>query len=162
MQGLILLNKPKGITSYGVVSAIKRLTGEKRVGHTGTLDPMATGVLPVLIGRATALSSYMLDADKRYIAKVKLGIITDTEDITGTVIEQRKVNVSAQQLLETLDKFIGVQLQRPPMYSALKKSGVPMYKLARKGESVDIPERQITVHSITLTEPLDSEGNFTV
>lgn len=162
MQGLILLNKPKGITSYGVVSAIKRLTGEKRVGHTGTLDPMATGVLPVLIGRATALSCYMLDADKKYIASVKLGIITDTEDITGAVMEQRNVDISAEQLSATLDKFIGVQMQKPPMYSALKKNGVPMYKLARKGEKLDIPEREINIYSLDLVRPLDSEGNFSI
>lgn len=162
MQGLILLNKPKGITSYGVVSAIKRLTGEKRVGHTGTLDPMATGVLPVLIGRATALSSYMLDADKRYIASVKLGITTDTEDITGTVIEEKTVDITSEQLYEVLNEFKGIQMQRPPMYSALKKDGIPMYKLARNGEIIDIPEREIEVYSLDLVKPLDSEGNFTV
>lgn len=162
MQGLILLNKPKGITSYGVVSVIKRLTREKRVGHTGTLDPMATGVLPVLIGRATALSSYMLDADKKYIASVKLGITTDTEDITGTVIEKRSVDVTKEQLSEVLEKFIGIQMQKPPMYSALKKDGIPMYKLARKGETVDIPERKINVYSLDLVKPLDSEGNFSI
>ena len=158
MQGLILLNKPKGITSYGVVSAIKRLTGEKRVGHTGTLDPMATGVLPVLIGRATALSSYMLDADKRYIASVKLGITTDTEDITGTVIEEKTVDITSEQLYEVLNEFKGIQMQRPPMYSALKKDGIPMYKLARNGEIIDIPEREIEVYSLDLVKPLDSEG----
>ena len=103
MQGLILLNKPKGMTSFSAVSAIKRLAGEKRVGHTGTLDPMATGVLPILIGRATTLSSLMLDADKRYIAEVKLGVTTDTDDITGNIICQRPVSVTKEQLIAAIE-----------------------------------------------------------
>ena len=130
MQGLILLDKTKDITSFGAVARIKHLCGEKRVGHTGTLDPLATGVLPVLIGKATALSGYMLDADKRYIATVKLGVTTDTEDITGEVIEEREVSVTQDRLEKTLQKFVGKLMQRPPMYSALKKDGIPMYERA--------------------------------
>ena len=98
MQGLLLLNKPEGITSFSAVSRVKRVASEKRVGHTGTLDPMATGVLPVLLGRATALSSLMLDADKRYIAEIKLGITTDTCDITGEVLEERVVDVTQSDI----------------------------------------------------------------
>ncbi len=160
MQGLILLDKSKDITSFGAVSRIKHLCGEKRIGHTGTLDPLATGVLPVLLGKATAFSSYMLDADKKYIATVKLGIATDTEDITGSIISEREVNVTKEQIETVLKKFTGKQMQRPPMYSALKKDGIPMYERARRGEKIDIPEREITVYSLKIVEPLDSEKTF--
>ncbi len=160
MQGLILLDKIKDITSFGAVARIKHLCGEKRVGHTGTLDPLATGVLPVLIGKSTALSSYMLDADKKYIAQVKLGTTTDTEDITGKVLSEREVSVTQEQLEKTLERFAGKLMQRPPMYSALKKDGVPMYERARRGEKIDIPEREITVYSLKLLKPLDSDNTF--
>ena len=124
MQGLLLINKPSGITSFSAVSRVKRISGQKRVGHTGTLDPMATGVLPVLLGRATALSSLMLDADKRYIAEIKLGLTTDTEDITGKVLTEKGVEISPEKLKEALLHFTGKIRQRPPLYSALKKDGV--------------------------------------
>lgn len=107
MQGLILLNKPAGITSAGAVARIRRITGEKRVGHTGTLDPMATGVLPVLLGRATALSGLMLDADKRYTAGIKLGVATDTEDITGSIVSEKPVTVTAAETEAALKAFTG-------------------------------------------------------
>ncbi len=162
MQGLLLLNKPKGITSFSAVSAVKRNAGQRRVGHTGTLDPMATGVLPVLLGRATALSSLMLDADKRYIAKIKLGITTDTEDITGNVLSENKVNITTKDLTEALEHFVGKIKQKPPMYSALKKDGVRLYDLARKGQVVDIPERQIEVFSLKMLSNLDGENCFSV
>jgi len=160
MQGLILLDKTKDITSFGAVARIKHLCGEKRVGHTGTLDPLATGVLPVLIGKATALSGYMLDADKKYIATVKLGVTTDTEDITGEVIEEREVSVTQDRLEKTLQKFVGKLMQRPPMYSALKKDGIPMYERARRGEKIDIPEREITVYSLKVLESLSADNTF--
>lgn len=162
MQGLILLNKPKGITSFSAVSRIKRLACEKRVGHTGTLDPMATGVLPVLLGRATALSSLMLDADKRYIAKIKLGITTDTDDITGEILTESNVDVTNAQIKNALNNYIGVINQTPPIYSALKKDGVRLYDLARQGKMVDIPERQVEIYSINLLSPLDSENCFVI
>ncbi len=162
MQGFLLLNKPSGITSFSAVSAIKRLAHEKRVGHTGTLDPMATGVLPIFLGRATSLSSLMLDGDKRYKATVKLGITTDTEDITGTVLLQKEVKVTERELLNALDNFKGKILQTPPMYSALKKDGVRLYELARKGEKVDIPKREIEIFSIDLISSLDSENCFSI
>lgn len=162
MQGLILLNKPENITSFSAVSSIKRLAGEKRVGHTGTLDPMATGVLPILLGRATALSSLLLDADKRYIAGIKLGVTTDTEDITGTFLTENTVNISDDELNGTLEKFVGVIKQRPPMYSALKKDGVRLYSLARKGKTVEISEREIEIFSINLLEPLNKENCFKI
>ena len=107
MQGLLLINKPGGITSFSAVSAVKRAAHEKRVGHTGTLDPMATGVLPIFVGRATALSSLVLAADKKYIAEIKLGVITDTCDITGEVLEERDVSVTQNNVEDILEKFGG-------------------------------------------------------
>ena len=160
MQGLLLLNKPQGKTSYGAVSAVKKISGEKRVGHTGTLDPMATGVLPVLLGRATALASSMLDSDKKYAAGVKLGITTDTEDITGEVISKREVDITPEKICSVLSDFVGIQMQRPPMYSALKRAGVPLYKLAREGKSVEIPEREINVISLNAVDINPDCGEF--
>lgn len=162
MQGLVLLNKPQGITSFGAVARIKRISGEKRVGHTGTLDPMATGVLPILLGRATALSSYLLDADKRYIARVKLGVETNTCDITGEVIATKKVDVTDERLIEIIKSFTGKIKQRPPMFSALKKDGVRLYDLARQGKTVDIPERDVEVFEIKLLQGIDDENEFEI
>ena len=119
MSGLLLLNKPQGITSFGAVAIVKKLTGEKHVGHTGTLDPMATGVLPVLIGRATALSQYLIDANKSYTATIKLGTVTDTCDITGNIISVSDVSVSNSDINAVLSGFTGKQKQIPPMHSAL-------------------------------------------
>lgn len=149
MQGLILIDKPGGITSFGAVARIKRAAHEKRVGHTGTLDPMATGVLPVLLGRATALSSLLLDADKRYTAEIRLGTVTDTDDITGNVLSENAVNVTKEELEDALLRFTGKIKQRPPAYSALKKDGVPMYRLARRGEAPEIPEREVEIFEIS-------------
>ncbi len=148
MQGLILINKPENITSFGVVHKIKKLAGEKRVGHTGTLDPMATGVLPVLVGRATVLSSYLLDADKTYLACIKLGVQTDTYDVTGQVLSTASVNISPRELDHALNSFLGVQYQVPPMFSALKKEGKKLYELARQGLEVDREPRQVQIYSI--------------
>lgn len=162
MQGLLLLDKPEGITSYGAVSAVKRAAGKKRVGHTGTLDPMATGVLPVLIGRATALSGLMTDADKRYKAKIRLGITTSTDDITGEVQRCRDVNIKSEELLTALNRFTGKIMQVPPAYSALKKDGVRMYKLAREGKKTDMPARQVEIFSIELLSDLDGNNEFEI
>ena len=162
MQGLILLDKPMGITSFGAVAKIKRAAHEKRVGHTGTLDPMATGVLPVLLGRATALSGLMLDADKRYTATVRLGVATDTDDITGTVIKNCEVNVTSEQLNNAVSHFTGEIMQRPPAYSALKKDGVRLYTLARMGETVEVPERRVTVFSADAVSYINEKNEFAV
>ncbi len=162
MQGLLLLNKPAGMTSFAAVAALKRLAGEKRVGHTGTLDPMATGVLPVLFGRATALSGLLLEADKRYTAAIRLGLTTDSDDITGRVLVEKPVAVTPEQLTQTLTDFTGTILQRPPAYSAIKKDGVRLYRLAREGKSPEVPARQVTVHAITQTSPIHDDHVFTV
>lgn len=162
MLGLLLLDKPQNKTSYGAVACIKRISGEKRIGHTGTLDPMATGVLPILLGRATALSSYLLDADKCYIARIRLGIVTDTCDITGEPLQNNEVKVTSEQLNTVLTQFTGKLRQRPPMFSALKKDGIRLYELARRGETVDIPEREIEVFSIKLLSPLNENNEFEI
>lgn len=150
MQGLILLSKPKGITSFSAVNKIKWLAGEKRVGHTGTLDPLATGVLPIFLGRATALSGILLDADKGYTATVKLGITTDTCDITGAVLTEKEVNVTKSELEAALLKFRGKISQVPPIYSALKKDGVRLYQLAREGKEVEIEPREVEISKLDL------------
>ncbi len=150
MQGLLLINKPKDITSFKVVAAIRKITNIKKIGHTGTLDPLATGVLPVLVGRATSLCDYLLTADKSYIATVKAGLTTDTLDITGEILSEKEPDFNKEQLILALKHFTGQQLQTPPIYSAIKKDGVPLYKLARKGQAVEVEKREITVHGITL------------
>ncbi len=162
MQGLLLLNKPKDITSFGAVARIKRLSGEKRIGHTGTLDPMATGVLPIFLGRATVLSSYLLEADKSYTAEIKLGITTDTCDITGEILSQKECSISDSELLSVLEKFKGKGYQTPPMFSAIKKDGVRLYELARKGETVEVPQREINISRIELISGVSDENTFKI
>ena len=160
MKGLLLINKPEGITSFGAVARIKRLAHERRVGHTGTLDPMATGVLPVFLGRATALSSYLLEADKTYTARIRLGITTDTYDITGAVLDDRTAEISDKlseyDIKKVLEGFVGKGLQTPPMYSALKKDGVRLYDLARQGKIVEIEPREIEIFELSMVSPLEN------
>lgn len=155
MTGLVLLNKPADMTSFGAAAVLRRIYGEKRIGHTGTLDPMATGVLPVLLGRATRLSPFLLMADKAYRATVRLGLTTDTQDRTGRVLQQSPVQVSRAQLEEVLRGFVGPQMQVPPMYSALKKEGKKLYELARQGIEVERQARPIEIKKI---EPVSFDG----
>ncbi len=162
MRGLILVDKPKGLTSFSAVSAIKRKANEKRVGHTGTLDPMATGVLPVLLGRATALSSLILEGNKKYIAEVKLGVTTDTDDITGKILTQNEVKVTQEELEEVLKGFLGKISQVPPAYSAIKKDGVRLYKLAREGKTVEISPREIEIFEINMLSSLNEDNVFKI
>lgn len=157
LNGLILLDKPQDFTSFKAAAALRRIYGVKRVGHTGTLDPMATGVLPILIGRATRLCSLVLESDKRYTATVKLGITTDSLDITGNVLNETTPAVSDEQLKDALDRFTGEYDQLPPMFSAIKKDGVRLYELARKGEEVERTPRRITVYEIKLLERRQDE-----
>ncbi len=159
-NGLILVDKPTGYTSFKTAAVIRRIYGTKRVGHTGTLDPLATGVLPILIGRATRLSSYVLEADKRYIAGIRLGLTTDSLDITGQVTGTSEVNVSDGQLSRALSHFNCTYDQIPPMYSAIQVNGVRLYDLARQGKEVKREARSVTIHELKL---LKREGNdFTV
>lgn len=161
MQGLVLIDKPEGMTSFAVVAQMKRAFNEKRAGHTGTLDPMATGVLPVLLGRATRLSSMMLDSDKRYEAELVLGITTDTLDITGNILSTSSLNVTVEQFEKSLNSFRGEILQTPPMYSALKKDGVRLYDLARQGIDVEREARKVTIKKLDFLGVTD-EGRFKI
>lgn len=152
MQGLMLVNKPKGITSFAAVARVRRLASIKRVGHTGTLDPLAEGVLPILIGRATALCSYITETEKSYTARVRLGITTDTEDITGNVLTEKDVHITDAQLLAAAESFLGECEQIPPMFSAIKIDGKRLYSLARKGEEIERTPRKIFIKSIAVRD----------
>ena len=148
LSGLIIINKGEGITSQGVVNRVKRLFGAAKAGHTGTLDPMATGVLPVLIGRGVKASEFMLTSEKHYGATLLLGITTDTEDVTGEVLTKREVDLSEGEVMEVISRFVGEIMQTPPMYSALKVGGKKLCDLARRGEIIEREARPVTVYSI--------------
>ncbi len=150
MTGILNVYKPEGITSHNVVSFVRRQFNMKRVGHTGTLDPQATGVLPVLIGSATKLSDLIMADEKRYTARVVLGITTDTEDTTGEVLSKKEVCVTKEQLDAAVKNFVGDIEQIPPMYSAIKVEGQKLYQLARKGVQIERKPRKITVFDIAV------------
>ena len=164
LNGVIVINKSKDITSNKILQQLKHLYNAQKAGHNGTLDPMATGVLPICFGRATKIAQYLLDADKEYIATVKLGIETDSGDAEGNIV---KANSNIPQLdktmLETvLDNFRGEISQVPPMYSALKHNGQPLYKLARKGIQIEIKPRNITIYTLELLGYSDDEMTIKV
>ena len=147
------MDKPAGISSNDVVQQVKRLFGAQKVGHTGSLDPLATGVLPLCFGEATKFSQYLLDADKKYWAQVRLGITTETGDADGEVIAQADVSsVTLAQVVAALETFVGEIKQIPSMYSALKHQGQPLYKLARKGIEVERAPRQVSIYSAELLQ----------
>ena len=148
LSGLVIVNKEEGITSQGVVNRVKRIFGVSKAGHTGTLDPMATGVLPVLIGRGVKASEFMLTSGKHYGATLLLGVTTDTEDVTGKVLTESEVNCTEGEVLAAISGFIGEIMQTPPMYSALKVGGKKLCDLARRGEVVEREARPVTVYSI--------------
>ena len=148
-DGILVVNKPQGITSFDVVSKCRKALQTKKVGHTGTLDPLATGVLVVCIGKATKLVELLTCDDKIYEVEMKFGIKTDTGDITGSVIREENVNVSKENLEKVLKTFIGKQKQIPPMYSAIKKDGVKLYELARKGIEIEREARDIEIFDIS-------------
>lgn len=151
MNGILIFDKPAGITSHDVVAKVRRTLKQKKVGHTGTLDPFATGVLPVAIGEATKIIPYLDESIKEYRAVMQLGISTDTQDYTGKVLRQKDTDhISAGLIQETLRSFVGVISQVPPMFSAVKQGGVPLYKKARLGEEVERVPRQIVIHSLSL------------
>ncbi|MBS6609991.1 MULTISPECIES: tRNA pseudouridine(55) synthase TruB [Peptoniphilus] len=145
MNGLIIFDKEKGITSHDLVYKVRKKTGIKKVGHAGTLDPMATGVLIIAIGKATKVNEYLLLKDKKYIAKIKLGILTDTFDITGNILEKENVSVLKKDIEEVLKRFTGKMSQTPPIYSALKVNGKKLYEYAREGKEVKIKNRNIEI-----------------
>ena len=152
MDGILIVNKPKNYTSNDIVNKVKRILNTK-VGHTGTLDPNATGVLPLLLGKGTKFSKYLINHDKKYVATLQLGIKTSTADIEGDIIEKKDVDKKLfnKNIIEkTLESFIGKQIQTPPIYSAIKIKGKKLYEYARSNTEVEIPKREIEIYSIKL------------
>ena len=150
MNGIVIVDKPQGWTSQDVTARLRRVFGTRRIGHGGTLDPMATGVLPVFVGRATRAVEFFEHAEKTYETVLLLGKKTDTQDVTGTVLEKRAVDVTKSQVEEVLTRFRGEIMQVPPMYSALKVNGQKLYELARKGKQVERQPRPVTVYELTV------------
>ena len=159
-DGILLIDKPAGITSHDVVGKVRRLYGTRQVGHTGTLDPMATGLLVVLVGRAVKASEYATEHDKSYVAGLKLGLTTDTEDVTGKVLTRADALPDASAVREAADGFQGEILQVPPMYSALKREGEKLCDLARRGIEVEREARPITVYEIACETVNEAEGDY--
>ena len=157
MNGIIIIDKPQEWTSNDVVSRLRRVFNTRRIGHGGTLDPMATGVLPVFVGRATRGVEFFEHAEKTYETVLRPGITTDTEDITGTVLTEQDAFVTGEMVEKVLEQFRGDILQVPPMYSAIKVNGQKLYDLARKGREVERQPRPITIHELTLLG-MDAEG----
>ncbi len=161
-DGVIIIKKEKNMSSFAVVSRARRLFGVKKAGHTGTLDPMATGVLPILLGRAVKASEYMLTADKHYTATLLLGITTDTEDITGNALTKCDTVPTESEVFEAISKMVGESEQIPPMYSALKIGGQKLYELARRGEVVEREPRKIHIYKIDAKKITDTEYELDV
>lgn len=164
VDGVLLLDKPGGMTSNHILQRMKRLYGAAKAGHTGALDPLATGMLPLCFGEATKFSQFLLDADKRYITTAKLGIKTTTSDADGDVLETRPVGRYSLEQVEGLLRthFTGLITQTPSMYSALKHNGQPLYKLAREGKDVPVKTRQVTIHDIRLLDIREDELDLDV
>ena len=152
MNGVVVIDKPQGVTSHDVVGMLRKRFGTRRVGHTGTLDPLATGVLPVCIGNATRAADMLTESDKRYTAVLELGKRTDTLDIEGELLEEKPVTVSEDEVRECIQGFVGEQEQLPPMYSAIKQNGKKLYELAREGKEVKREPRHINIYSIDIVD----------
>lgn len=153
-NGIIIIDKPQDWTSHDVIAKLRGVFREKRIGHAGTLDPMATGVLPVFVGRATRAVEFATEGEKEYIAGLRLGLITDTQDITGNTIQSNSVQYSTNEVEAVLPHFRGNIEQIPPMYSAIKKQGKKLYELARAGKEVERDPRLVTIHSLELVKQL--------
>ena len=163
MQGILIVDKPTDWTSFDVIAKLRGILGTRKLGHSGTLDPMATGVLPVFCGGASKAVDLQLDHTKAYRATLKLGARTDTGDVTGTVLEPAPVTAGEKELLEVLPRFVGPRMQTPPMYSAVKINGQPLYKLARQGMEVERKARPIEILSIQYEgSPAENEYTLTV
>ena len=163
MQGILIVDKPTDWTSFDVIAKLRGVLGTRKLGHSGTLDPMATGVLPVFCGGASKAVDLQLDHTKAYRATLKLGARTDTGDVTGTVLETAPVTAGKKELLEVLPRFVGPRMQTPPMYSAVKINGQPLYKLARQGMEVERKARPIEILSIQYEgSPAENEYTLTV
>ena len=163
MQGILIVDKPTDWTSFDVIAKLRGILGTRKLGHSGTLDPMATGVLPVFCGGASKAVDLQLDHTKAYRAVLKLGARTDTGDVTGTVLETAPVTAGEKELLEVLPQFVGSQMQTPPMYSAVKINGQPLYKMARQGIEVERKARPIEIFSLEYGgSPAENEYALTV
>ena len=160
MNGILLVNKPIDFTSRDVVNKLTKILKTKKVGHTGTLDPIATGVLVVCVGNTTKLCELLTSEHKEYIATIKLGIKTDTLDTTGTIIEEKDYNVTEEQIIEVLNSFLGDSIQTTPIYSAVKVNGKKLYEYAREGIEVELPKRNINISNIELISYKDDEIKF--
>ena len=160
-NGILIVDKPQGWTSQDVCAKLRGIFRERRIGHGGTLDPMATGVLPVFVGRATRAVEFAAEGEKEYVAGLRLGLITNTQDTTGEAVEERPVSVTAEELEAVLARFRGNISQVPPMYSAIKIGGKKLYELARKGKEVERKPRPVTIFSLTV-EGQDSPRDFTL
>ena len=163
MQGILIVDKPTDWTSFDVIAKLRGILGTRKLGHSGTLDPMATGVLPVFCGGASKAVDLQLDHTKAYRAVLKLGARTDTGDVTGTVLETAPVTAGEKELLEVLPQFVGAQMQTPPMYSAVKINGQPLYRMARQGIEVERKARPIEIFSLEYGgSPAENEYELTV
>ncbi len=152
LNGIIIIDKEAGFTSHDVVAKMRGICRQKKIGHTGTLDPAATGVLPVCLGTGTKLCDMLTDKDKEYVAELLLGVETDTQDTTGTVLREQPVTVTEEEIRETILGFAGEYMQIPPMYSALKVNGKKLYELAREGKEVERKARPVIIHEIEILE----------
>lgn len=162
MTGILLIDKPEGLTSFGALIRVKKIINQKKCGHCGTLDPMATGVLTVLLGGATRFAEIMPDSSKAYRAGIKLGTVTDTLDITGRVLEQNEVSVTKEEFEDAAKRFLGKIRQLPPMYSAVSVDGKRLYELARKGETVERKERDAEIFALNIVDSDEAKGEYTV
>ncbi|MBP7140525.1 MAG: tRNA pseudouridine(55) synthase TruB [Opitutaceae bacterium] len=161
LDGILLIDKPSDHTSHDVVARVRRKLGMKRIGHAGTLDPMATGLMIMLVGKATSASQYLISLDKEYAGTIRLGEVTNTQDAEGEVLERRPVPAySQEEILAAVKTFLGDQYQMPPMFSAIKIDGVPLYKSARKGEDVEREPRFVRVMSWDITRFAPTELDF--
>ena len=160
--GIVIIDKPAGWTSQDVAARLRGVFHERRIGHGGTLDPMATGVLPIFVGRATRAVEFFEHAEKEYVAGLRLGVQTDTQDLTGEIVAQRPVSVTREQVQAALEGFLGVQEQLPPMYSAVKIGGKKLYELARQGKTVERKPRQIELLELELLSGENADWQFRV
>ena len=162
MNGFVNIYKEKGQTSHDVVNKVRKIFSTRKVGHTGTLDPNATGVLPIAINNATKVIEYMEQDDKTYYAELTLGVVTDTEDIWGNILKENSVNVSKEEIEDAIKSFVGKQEQVPPMYSALKINGKKLYEMAREGKIVEREAREIEIFSIEEIKIIENKVSFKV
>ena len=152
IDGIFNIDKPVGMTSHDVVARVRRLAGQKRVGHTGTLDPAASGVLPITLGQATRVAEYLSESGKAYRATIRFGVVTDTYDADGQIVREAPVTLTREEIAATIPGFLGEQLQRPPIYSALKRDGQRLYALARAGRDVTVEPRPIYIASLEIVD----------